>query len=233
VNDDYSVVIANTNANGSTDRTVGHNRLQWGAQLELGSLTEYQPILTGTTLNATQTTAENQPRIVNAGVVETVNSKPQIIFDGVNDSLIVPSWGVVTQPFTRNYVGVRLTASSVNHWINTATGTPDVAEYDNQSATHAMFAATPLPVPLVTGEQAVFTSQYNGVSSSIAKNGAVTTGDAGLNNIEGIRIGGFNGTTAFANIGMQEHSLFTSLLSTTDRQALERNQGNYYSITVI
>lgn len=38
-----------------------------------------------------QTILANQPRIVNAGVVETRNGKPSMFFDGVNDSLIVPS----------------------------------------------------------------------------------------------------------------------------------------------
>jgi hypothetical protein len=38
-----------------------------------------------------QTTLANQPRIVNAGVLDTRNGKPSMFFDGVNDSLIVPS----------------------------------------------------------------------------------------------------------------------------------------------
>ena len=36
--------------------------------------------------NSVQTTAINQPRIVNAGVIESVNSKPACYFDGVNDA---------------------------------------------------------------------------------------------------------------------------------------------------
>jgi hypothetical protein len=35
--------------------------------------------------NFVQTTLANQPRIVNAGIVDTVNSKPSLRFDGVND----------------------------------------------------------------------------------------------------------------------------------------------------
>jgi hypothetical protein len=38
-----------------------------------------------------QTTLANQPRIVNAGVLDTRNGKPSMFFDGTNDSLIVPS----------------------------------------------------------------------------------------------------------------------------------------------
>jgi hypothetical protein len=41
----------------------------------------------GNALNLTQTTALNQPKIVNAGALITQNSKPAIYFDGVNDVL--------------------------------------------------------------------------------------------------------------------------------------------------
>jgi hypothetical protein len=37
--------------------------------------------------NAIQTTAANQPRIINAGVLDTLNSKPALLLDGTNDSL--------------------------------------------------------------------------------------------------------------------------------------------------
>jgi hypothetical protein len=38
-----------------------------------------------------QTTLANQPRIVNAGVLETRNAKPSMFFDGTNDALTVAS----------------------------------------------------------------------------------------------------------------------------------------------
>ena len=41
----------------------------------------------GNAKDATQTTAANQPRIVNAGTIDTVNSKPAILGDGSNDTL--------------------------------------------------------------------------------------------------------------------------------------------------
>lgn len=42
----------------------------------------------GNAKNTTQSTAANQPRIVNAGSIDLVNSKPAILGDGVNDTLI-------------------------------------------------------------------------------------------------------------------------------------------------
>jgi hypothetical protein len=41
----------------------------------------------GNSKNATQATAINQPRIVNAGVIDVVNGKPAVLGDGVNDTL--------------------------------------------------------------------------------------------------------------------------------------------------
>jgi len=46
---------------------------------------------TGTGNNFVQTTLANQPRIVNAGVVDTVNGKPSAFFDGANDHMTIPS----------------------------------------------------------------------------------------------------------------------------------------------
>ena len=39
----------------------------------------------GNASNATQSTAANQPRIMNAGVIDRVNTKPAIFYDGTND----------------------------------------------------------------------------------------------------------------------------------------------------
>jgi hypothetical protein len=42
----------------------------------------------GNAKNTTQTTAINQPRIVNSGTLDVVNGKPAVLGDGVNDTLI-------------------------------------------------------------------------------------------------------------------------------------------------
>jgi hypothetical protein len=42
--------------------------------------------------NATQTTAANQPRIVNAGTVERLSGKVTLFFDGTNDNMYVSSF---------------------------------------------------------------------------------------------------------------------------------------------
>jgi len=39
--------------------------------------------------NATQATTANQPRIVNAGVIDRINTRPTVVFDGTSDSLSI------------------------------------------------------------------------------------------------------------------------------------------------
>jgi hypothetical protein len=63
----------------------------------------------GNARNATQTTAANQPRIVNAGTVDRKNGEPYLDFDGSNDILSVPS-STATFKFlhdgTENFIAV-------------------------------------------------------------------------------------------------------------------------------
>ena len=183
--------------------------------------------------NATQTTAGSQPRIVNNGVLQTEGGKPAILLDGVDDSLASPAWGTIAQPFSRHYVGVRKSYAGISHWINSADGIPNTAEYDDAATTHKMFAGIgTILVTLGNNERSVFSAAYNGASSLLSKNGVLTTGHPGDQGFNGIRIGGFTSNSAFSNITMQELIVITSAVSTTDRQTLERNQGAYYGITV-
>jgi len=42
----------------------------------------------GNARNATQTTAANQPRVVNAGTIDRANGNPSIFYDGTNDRFV-------------------------------------------------------------------------------------------------------------------------------------------------
>jgi hypothetical protein len=48
----------------------------------------------GNARNATQTTAANQPRVVNAGTVERQGSRPTVSFDGSNDNFNITGFAV-------------------------------------------------------------------------------------------------------------------------------------------
>lgn len=246
------VQMSNENSNGIVARAPGLNRYQWGAQLTQGTLQPYTRTeggiagdgfvttwydQSGNERNATQVTASSQPQIVNAGVVETVGTYPAIVHDGVDDGLVTASWGNIPQPFTRSYV-IRVPSSfspsSTAHIINTATGTPNTAEYYPRPLEVSQFGGNPGAVTSVTAsEHAVFTSIYNGAGSFIVKNGvASSTANSGTNGFTGIRLGGFNGLISFSATTFQDLIVFQSALSTADRQTLEQNQGDYYGITI-
>lgn len=55
--------------------------------------------------DATQTTNANQPRIVLSGVVDQISSKPTLVFDGINDRLIIADGSIL-----RNVSGMTISA---------------------------------------------------------------------------------------------------------------------------
>jgi hypothetical protein len=128
-----AITMLNTaaDADNSTNRTVGHNRILWGAQLNTGATAQpyfattsvvrtgdgfvttwYDKSVNG--LHATQATPANQPRIVSAGVIETENGKPTIVSNG-NQWLVsgnAANWTRSTVSGTNNAVLFRRTAST-------------------------------------------------------------------------------------------------------------------------
>lgn len=209
-----------------------------GYQLEVGTMTAYQPMLTGSALDATQATAANQPAIVSGGVVVTQNSKPAVSFDGTDDVFTgtIPS----------------LTAHSINLVTTSTASGSDLglltysANTINQGITHHLGAnlysyfstgADNISRALALNTPAVITRTWDGTASinnanlyiqsvaATSKVGTPTSTDATTT----LTIGR---AASFATQKMQELTVFSSAISDTDRQTLERNQGQYYAITV-
>lgn len=62
-----------------------------------------------------QATSANQPRIVSAGVIDTLNSRPAMVFDGANDYLAVTAnaeLGFGTGAWTLEFYGVRTNSTT-------------------------------------------------------------------------------------------------------------------------
>jgi hypothetical protein len=185
--------------------------------------------------NLTQTTSGAQPRIVNAGVVDVLGGVPALVFDAVNDTMIAATWGTISQPFTRNAV-IQLPAllSGFPHILNTATGTPNTAEFINTGSIFSQFAGSNGATRSISAnERIVFTSRYDGATSNLSKNGS-TSGDvnAGSNALAGLSLNRDVAGAVFGGTIFQEITIFESYLSEANRQILERNQGAYYGITV-
>jgi hypothetical protein len=209
----------------------------------------------GNNRHATQATAGNQPRIVNAGVIDIANGKPAIRFDGVNDYLAAASPLIGTThslfilftPTIENEFGTvfgqwksgengrfyvianqesagPISAGRLNVANTTATG-------GNGTNGLAADVAISNTLTLITSISTTGSEQWK-----LFKNGAewdsatITSVYTGVNSA----IGSLNGTGSLLPFEgtLSELISFSSVLSTTDRQTLERNQGAYYGITV-
>jgi hypothetical protein len=201
----------------------------------------------GNARNATQTTAAAQPRIVSNGAIETENGRPVLRPDGVDDTMVVSPSGVTTYPLSINAVVFRQDANENGAWVKVGGDNPDGVGIGIGSSTFDV-AGTSLiglkenvawaPTSATVASQAIVTMlQPSGTTATeIYQNGvsaAITAGatDAPLAPSPSISLFGY-GTTRFPSNPMAEVIDFLSLLSTTDRQILERNQGAYYGITV-
>jgi hypothetical protein len=197
--------------------------------------------------NATQTTAESQPRIVSNGVLETLNGKPAIRYDGVNDNLqaTVPSLANqnnisfvgVTQILTRKYAillgsGGNAGTSGIRWGIfGQGNLTSDGIGWAGSASELALGNGSLLPIN--TPYQAVYTKTptqwqilLNGSTISTVNDTSFPTSTYSLT------IGAEKEGSYIANALASEIIIISGALSTTDRQILERNQGQYYGITV-
>jgi hypothetical protein len=71
--------------------------------------------------DATQTTLANQPQIVNSGTILTLNSKPILRFDGINDGMQFSS--ITTAQFTSFYPQKKSANADKSAWFTTSSAT--------------------------------------------------------------------------------------------------------------
>jgi hypothetical protein len=205
--------------------------------------------------NATQTTAGSQPRIVNNGVVEAINGKPEIRFDGVDDYLAAASplidtthsLFVLFTPTIENVTGslfgqwsagqtgrFAILANQISSggasagFLNVFNGSATGGGGSGGLAAEVAISNTPT---LITSISTTGSEQWklfkNGTEWDSATIPSVYTG---VNSA----IGSLNGAGSSLPFDGTVSGLisFPSVLSTTDRQTLERNEGAYYGITV-
>jgi hypothetical protein len=191
----------------------------------------------------------SRPRIVSNGVLETLNGKPAISFDGLTQFLSLPTSGAPTQnssligvfqttspavtsagfinisnvvdsPEIRVGVGMGGSTTTYRAYWNGAYATIDdpAVNFQNRSVFNVSFAAS--------GGVITNTVLVNGSEALSASGGGTWIG------VNEFTIGRYVRTNAMRAGIAQELISFPSVLSTTDRQTLERDQGSYYNITV-
>ncbi|MFN4811031.1 MAG: arabinofuranosidase catalytic domain-containing protein, partial [Bacteroidota bacterium] len=196
--------------------------------------------------NAIQNTVANQPRIVNAGVVDIQNSRPTLTLNGTSAHLTQSSL-LISNPYTANLVAAR------------AGSNPSYQRVLNLGATGDGFGFMGTLGP----NYATFVGNGGGAWNDVNANSPATavgnasnvmtmtvnTGTAGLiPYLNGNAIGTKNGTAATATgfqIGspyngsnfnqlwsgnISEFTIFGSSLSDPDRQTIENNQFCYFFI---
>ena len=173
--------------------------------------------------SATQGTAANQPKIVDAGVLVEENGRPALEFTTSTEMLTSAS-GTYSQPNTYFIIAKN---NNVNSDFIDGSILVDRNLNDINSGFHRMFAALSFQSTFPnTANQFLRYSLFDGASSEIAIDAAsVETGDVGFQGLEkSFRIG--DNTSAFL---MQELIIYNSDQS-SNRTTIETNINDYYNI---
>lgn len=198
--------------------------------------------------NVTQTTAANQPRIVNAGVLEIQNGKVTVRFDGSNDSLFRGStnilnnknYGVVFMANKWNTLNATSFYISQNDFVNTrfANGTNNTNKtvvtarrIDNtsQQSLTSISNLNNTQMYLTNhivdyGNSDAYIYINNNLDSSNIN--FLTNGNTSATNAERLRIGSYE-NSSFSNINISEVIFYES---SQNISAINTNINSYYNI---
>ena len=188
--------------------------------------------------NLLQADTAKQPQIVSSGAILTDNGKASVNF--VSTKSIQAVAVSSSQPFTRSFVVNRKENTAVGsgaHYVSSYDSNPNTTDYCNSSTQLNMYAGAS-PDPLLAhnfalNESAIFAGVYNLAASNHFKNGSKKTGTVSTQTVSGLRIGTI-ATSPFtgASFGMNEVFFFLGAMSDANVSVIQKNQGNYYGITV-
>jgi hypothetical protein len=196
--------------------------------------------------HVTQTVTANQPRIVNAGLVETLNGKPAVY---LNNAYLTGNTSAFAYPNTIN--GVVGTNSSTATGVLLAIGENDgpgigLGNYVGVGSTNynitgikGSVAYMPTASTLALNTSAIMTmNTLSGGSASVLKlngtpltitDGATAPTVAAASRINIGSNASVGGPTIMINSYVQEGVFFNTTLSSTQLQTLESNQNIYYA----
>jgi hypothetical protein len=187
----------------------------------------------GNALNATQTTALNQPQIVSAGSVILENGKPSLQFDAVNDKLEI---GTIISDFINNPVSVFTTMKSnfntpVGVAYNISNGTQFVnlsfnRTLGNLSGINTRVAGSITKGGVYLNDQSIYTI----ITTSTPTNQLFNDG-VEITTSSGGRVSLINsiGGNFYLSMQFQEHVIY-ELDQSSNRTGIENNINDFYSI---
>lgn len=183
--------------------------------------------------NAIQSTAANQPKIVTSGVINTINSKPSMLFDGVNDTFNFTQINV-TSPHANYLVGKRNTVNkslfSFNHTyvgyeFFSGLGSDGKYYFFHSSSNFLMGTST----YSTTSQQLI--SAFKGATAEIYNNNSLISTNNGSLGF-GMRINNI-GFAAYAGeylSGELQETIFWLSDQSSNRSGINSNINTYYSI---
>lgn len=198
--------------------------------------------------NASQGTTASQPRIRNSGTTDTLGSLPTLLFNGSYDMVSSQFTGGFSQ-FSAVSVATMDTGVGNNAQLLIVLASGDPTDFgvvtslrfferegtNNRIRTYRN-NATRATANVSLDTPFVITGRFDATDSRMYVNGTEGTSaayaEAALGATIDLRIArGHNTSTRWVG-RCSEMVFFASALSTGDRQALERDQGAYYGITV-
>lgn len=187
----------------------------------------------GNGVNSVQTTAANQPQIVNTGSVILQGGKPILLFDGTNDYLDAAS---VTSGNPKSiFLSSKFTSLISTEIALYDSVTSNQAIFYKDSINRAIFAfgATVITSYTITLNYTLYSIMHNGSTSNAfvnSTNQIITNSNLGTNAFNGLRIGASRGSAAlFYNGNIGEFIVYGSDQS-SNRTGIETNINTYYAI---
>jgi hypothetical protein len=187
----------------------------------------------GNARNATNTTAADQPLIVNLGSVVVQDSMPTISFNGTSHRLLMANYLAKLSNFaiinlqklnnTNNQIALAMMDASQAIYMPWISNAPNARWFYNSGNIY-------LQAPSSTNRK-LAVMYAGGVNAFIKLNG-VQEGSAAVGTATPVTqhvIGGFNGTTLRSNCNHQELIVYLTD-KTSDISAIETNINNYYNV---
>jgi len=186
----------------------------------------------GNAKNSTQTTAANQPRIVNAGVLDLVNGKAAILGDGSNDTLFVTGL-ILTNPTSIFTVVDKVGTSGVFGLITGANTLGGAFTLTTSGYTFFQNGASQTPA-YGNNNQSLLVAKTSTTGTDwefYGNNTTVTNGGQNIGTTIGSRVYLFDryGISSRANMYMQEYIVWNSD-QMINRTGIQTEINTYYTI---
>ncbi len=225
--------------------------------LTVGSTLSFSSFYSGTTVyvqtwydqsgnarDITQATTAFQPVIVNAGSPVTINGKFSLSFNGSNTTMNIPlSSTLINAQGSFSTVHMQSTLqnnfNAILAWSNGTAAGPGFGPL-NSAGAFGLYTTYNTPNvtlgPVSAGVTYVLNATWTGSGSSVteSRNGTVISGSLSSGFTQTIAIG-FLGHDATSNFGgfLSEVIIFSTPLSTADRQSLQSNQGTAFGVSLL